>query len=896
MKTPLVTLLVPVYNRKHLIGECLDSALRQTMPNLEVVITDNASTDGTWEICQNYAKRDSRIRLFRNDTNLGPVKNWMRGLEEARGQYAKFLYSDDLISPTFLEKTLPYLQNDPEIGFVYTGAEVGSAPGQGKIYYIRGEQPSIFSTQDYITHSLYYQGHVMPNSPGASLFRLKDLKENVLLEVPSPTIHDFPDHAMGTDVLLYLLTCHRYPKVAHIPECLAFFRAHSGSVTTFNLTHQPDLWSLCYQQVKIWFAQQYQDHATLQTLLAIEWVRDFHKHKKWSPLQEVASRYLYNIEQWVPSRPHPDHLASDLSHVRYHTAQVWLNLKSSDQVFAGFMGYLGLINRTLFSTNLRDEPLTPQDRSLIAQISQTLSQGLNRPGAIQALLAATLYGYPHQFNIQYHNAPIPNWMTELYLTYMFQVPHLLKDLGELDHCVQYLNQWLNYLHQKLLSQPNSPSHQLLSKALINLSDLTPLLLSKHPQKPVLHQRAQILEQFLQQQGFPLDHQFPPRPQNRPIQLGILCQNYQSSPDIARLLPLLHHLDRDQFHIHLYALDDSQHPNQNYCRQQADQFTLLSNSHLGASINRIRSHDLDCLLISGPLSQRSHSLTLLSLHRLARIQATGLTTPTTTGMRNLDIYIGGSLTATNPDHYSEQLVTIEGSGLCFQFPPNNDRPTLNLHRSNWGLPEDTTIFISGANFRKITPELRHTWAKLLARVPNAILVLYPFSPHWGQPPQIEQPFFRQMQAALIQENVDPKRLLLIKPLANRPDVHHLLQQADIYLDSFPYCGSASVLDPLQVGLPVVALEGSELRFRQSAALLQELGLPHLIANSEASYLNLAVELANQPQWRHSQSQQIQQAMAQTPPFLDGRAFAAKMSLLLQQLVQQLSQPQVSYVEF
>ncbi|MCC5899569.1 MAG: hypothetical protein JJU32_16840, partial [Phormidium sp. BM_Day4_Bin.17] len=233
-------------------------------------------------------------------------------------------------------------------------------------------------------------------------------------------------------------------------------------------------------------------------------------------------------------------------------------------------------------------------------------------------------------------------------------------------------------------------------------------------------------------------------------------------------------------------------------------------------------------------------------------------------RNLDIYIGGSLTATNPDQYSEQLVTVEGSGLCFQFPPNNDRPTLNLHRSNWGLPEDTTIFISGANFRKITPELRHTWAKLLARVPNAILVLYPFSPHWGQPPQIEQPFFRQMQAALIQENVDPKRLLLIKPLANRPDVHHLLQQADIYLDSFPYCGSASVLDPLQVGLPVVALEGSELRFRQSAALLQELGLPHLIANSEASYLNLAVELANQPQWRHSQSQQIQQAMAQTPP--------------------------------
>ncbi len=882
MKTPLVTLLVPVYNRKHLIGECLDSALRQTMPDLEVVITDNASTDGTWEICQDYAKRDSRIRLFRNDTNLGPVKNWMRGLEEARGQYAKFLYSDDLISPTFLEKTLPYLENNPEIGFVYTAAEIGTAPGKGKVSYLRGNQPTTFSTREYITYSLFHQGYVVPNSPGASLFRLKDLQDNVLLEVPSPTIHDFPDHAMGTDILLYLLTCKRYPLVAHIPECLAFFRAHSGSVTTSTLSQKPDLWTFCYQQVKIWFAREHEDPSTLQALLAIEWVRDFHKQKQWSSFREIAARYLHNVDQWVSVGESSD-LLNDLRHVRHHITQVWLNLASDNELGAGWVGNLGLVNRTLRITSLRDEPPSPDDQTTIAQLRQTLSQGLNHPGALQALLCATLYGYPHQFNIQYHNAPIPNWMTELYLTYLFESPRLFKDLGEVDHYHQYFSDWTSYLQQKCLSQPNSPASQLLAKAYANLANLTPLCFSSRDSRPVQETRAALLEQYLEQQGAQLDHTFPPRPQQRPIRFGILSLNTLPSAETFTTLPAFQHLDRNQFHIYLYTLQTTGHPYEQHCQACADQVRPLPADNLQAMVNQVRADDLDVLLIGTNITARSYPLTLLSLHRLARIQATGLSAPTTTGMRNLDIYIGGSLTATNPDQYSEQLVTIEGSGLCFQFPTDDDRPSVSLDRANWGLAPDTTVFISGANFRKINPELRDSWAKLLAQVPNSILVLYPFGPNWGRHPQLERPFFQQMQQALLRHNVDSKRLLLIKTLPNRADVRLALQQADIYLDSFPYSGAASVLDPLRVGLPIVALEGSELRFRQSAALLRELGQPDLIAQTEADYRQLAAQLAQDPQKRQAKRQQIQAAMAQTPPFLDSRGFSAKIGSLLQQLV-------------
>ncbi|KPQ39984.1 MAG: putative O-linked N-acetylglucosamine transferase, SPINDLY family [Phormidium sp. OSCR] len=568
--------------------------------------------------------------------------------------------------------------------------------------------------------------------------------------------------------------------------------------------------------------------------------------------------------------------------LRATVAQQWLNLPN-DQLETHFTGQLGQLHKALWQSGLKNEPPTPDDQTTIAQLRQTLSQGLQAPGALQAFLCATLYGYPHQFNIQYHNAPIPNWMTELYLTYLFESPRLFKDLTEVDQYHQYFTDWTHYLQQKCLSQPNSPASQLLAKAYANLANLTPLCFSRRDSRRVQETRAALLEQYLEQQGAQLDYSFPPRPERRPIRFGILCLNTLPSAETFTTLPAFQHLDRSQFHIYLYTLQTTGHPYERHCQDCADQVRTLPADNLQAMVNQVRADDLDVLLIGTNITARSYPLTLLSLHRLARIQATGLSAPTTTGMRNLDIYIGGSLTATNPDQYSEQLVTVEGSGLCFQFPSDDDRPSISLDRANWGLAPDTTVFISGANFRKINPELRDSWAKLLAQVPNSILVLYPFGPNWGRHPQLERPFFQQMQQALVRHNVDPKRLLLIKTLPNRADVRLALQQADIYLDSFPYSGAASVLDPLRVGLPIVALEGSELRFRQSAALLRELGQPDLIAQTEADYRQLAAQLAHNPQQRQAKRQQIQAAMAQTPPFLDSRSFSAKIGTLLQQLV-------------
>lgn len=185
----IVSVLIPTYNREQFLVPCIQSALDQTISDIEIIIMDNASTDNTWEVCQQFSNRDRRIRISRNETNIGPVRNWQRCLDYATGEFVKILWSDDLIAPTFLEKTMPFLVEHKEVGFVFTGAEIFTDnPQQGaKAYFIRNT--GLYDTKDYIEGALL--GGPFPVSPGNALFRRKDLEKNLLIDVPNKIGSDF---------------------------------------------------------------------------------------------------------------------------------------------------------------------------------------------------------------------------------------------------------------------------------------------------------------------------------------------------------------------------------------------------------------------------------------------------------------------------------------------------------------------------------------------------------------------------------------------------------------------------------------------------------------------------------------------------------------------------------
>jgi glycosyltransferase involved in cell wall biosynthesis len=114
-RAPLVSIGIPVRNGQRYISQALDSLLAQTLSDLEIIVCDNNSSDNTPAICQAYAARDSRVRYFRNERDLGPAGNHNRCFAHARGIYFKWHAYDDLCDPTFLEKCVAVLEADPTV-------------------------------------------------------------------------------------------------------------------------------------------------------------------------------------------------------------------------------------------------------------------------------------------------------------------------------------------------------------------------------------------------------------------------------------------------------------------------------------------------------------------------------------------------------------------------------------------------------------------------------------------------------------------------------------------------------------------------------------------------------------------------------------------------------------
>lgn len=110
---------MPVYNGAKYIKTALQSILAQTYTDFELLISDNASTDATEEICRRYAEADSRIHYSRNAKNLGAAANYNRVIHLARGRYFRHAAHDDILAPTNIERCVEVLDRSPDVSLAY---------------------------------------------------------------------------------------------------------------------------------------------------------------------------------------------------------------------------------------------------------------------------------------------------------------------------------------------------------------------------------------------------------------------------------------------------------------------------------------------------------------------------------------------------------------------------------------------------------------------------------------------------------------------------------------------------------------------------------------------------------------------------------------------------------
>lgn len=222
MHTPLVSVLIPVFNGEPFLAECLDSILAQDLSDYEVLISDDGSTDGSAAVIQRYAARDRRIRWWRNPRNLGIGGNFNACLKAAQGEFLKFVLQDDkLIEPSALRRMVAAMESDASVSLVGSASHLIDA--RSRLLQVRNgfRRSDVRDGKRVIIYCLERNGNLI-GGPSLVLFR------------KSQSARGFDEQLvqlLDLEMWFHLLEQGRF---AYLAEPLCAFRQHPAQLTEVN--------------------------------------------------------------------------------------------------------------------------------------------------------------------------------------------------------------------------------------------------------------------------------------------------------------------------------------------------------------------------------------------------------------------------------------------------------------------------------------------------------------------------------------------------------------------------------------------------------------------------------------------------------------------------------------
>ncbi len=186
MRTGLVSICLPTYNGASYIKESLVSVLSQSYSNIEVIITDDNSTDSTLEIAESFY--DPRMRIVKNGKGLGLVGNWNRAVSFASGEYIKLMTQDDILCDGAIEKQVEMLEKYPEASLCIGNTSVINADGDTVFKRNRFARDNVLNGKKYAKRSLL--GRNLYSEPPNVLYRRADIEKIGLYD---PNLSYTPD-------------------------------------------------------------------------------------------------------------------------------------------------------------------------------------------------------------------------------------------------------------------------------------------------------------------------------------------------------------------------------------------------------------------------------------------------------------------------------------------------------------------------------------------------------------------------------------------------------------------------------------------------------------------------------------------------------------------------------
>lgn len=419
-----------------------------------------------------------------------------------------------------------------------------------------------------------------------------------------------------------------------------------------------------------------------------------------------------------------------------------------------------------------------------------------------------------------------------------------------------------------------------------------------PKVETMRDRDYITRSWLQCTGRIVSQEIAPlAAANSRIKVGFLVWNLEERVETHLLFGYAAGFDRKSYAIHLVSLSPVDREGIALApRLHADDRVIdLHASDFQSQLDAIQALELDFMIFPNNFLSRPATLARLATFRLARVQIATLACPASTGGGETDYFLTSTLAEGTDDpaaiagRYAETPLLIDHEPCCFAGI-EADRPPAVPRKGCEGqaaidaayalFGADARICLSGAQFVKHNDALYDAWAEILRRVPSAVLILYPLNPDWKQ--GLERDATRaRILSAFEARGTEPRRIIVAGPFEDADSIVVLNQRAHLYLDSFPYSGCASMLDPLTSNLVPVTLAGKDQKGHQGAMLLEGLGMEALVAKDGAAYVATAVEMLEDDARRREVARRIALGMHEAR-FLDPAAMGRQLMAVLRPL--------------
>ena len=828
------------------IARALQSLANAPPEIVRIVISDNASTDATEPICRAFAAGRSNVTYVRQTVNRGPTANFNLLAEECATPYFMWLAADDWLDDDFLGAAVAFLEAHPEHVLV-TAASAYYAEVTGA--YEQTTSCGSFEEESPARRVASFVAQLTDNSEFYGVYRRAKLGR--ITE---------PFHVIGGDWVSTVNTvfagkvkalpgyvihranrwgrADRWAQViasAGLPEEQS--KAPHYATALFLLVHVAvgsELLSGLPVGDRMRLA--FQTFTGLQATKQLPKELDFWRHMRFffgeSAGNEMGHRFRVRLVE---------------------LALAWAEGGAPESVLQPSEAVA--IATTL---RLRGEPAS-EDEEPFRERARALS---NTERTRLASLAVEMAFEPAwRLPVMPSLSEVPTDVWSPLVAYGLETVSIFADDEDVEAYVDHQERMLTLIDDATtmgvepLPRRIAPDRARILKEFLQGWSAMTTLFSARNLKPLMERRGRMARMLLEISGATLEHAVPRRPRER-RRVGLLVGGLNSLTDTYTSLPAITHLDPARFERIVFTLssggrDGGLTPMERYVQSVSDRVIVLKGD-FSTMAAAVRAEEVDYLLFGNNVSLGLTPLLVLASYRLARHQIAFNPSCMTTGIKNVDWFVSGRTLEPGDaqEHYTERLLLLDGPGHVRAVPPFEE--PIAPPRAGLGRAVGPARFVSGANVYKLTPGVRRTWMQLLARVPGATLSLYPFGPAWSNVYDSDR-LLRLLERDAAQAGVDEGRLSINAAFESVADMKQYLGMHDIYLDSFPFSGINSVLDPLTCGLPVVSLRGNNFRSRMGASALEDLGLGELVGEDVEGYLAIAERLGRDPaelrRWRN-----------------------------------------------